>query len=316
MIVLLATMAAAEVRIDGSSGGVTAPTAEMLPPEKMAFAFGLSGDATSEGAQIGALPFGAGFSYTRDTEVGLHLDLQPRGLDDPTFYGTRVGAVVRQRVLGRDEIHAPLVLELAGTGVTGDWGGSLTAITGFKVWGIGVYPSAGVGWSEQRQANVEGHLVVARYLQSKVRMLGELNTRVGLDGLQAADARIGVRVAAYRRAHLLAWAGGGLADGAPWGGGGLTVALYALDPLEVDRDRDEIPDWQDTCPFQGEDDDDWEDDDGCPDPDNDGDGIPDAQDETPNGEKAEEKRGYPDDTPHLRMRIHERGFPGEDPDAP
>ncbi|HEX3760597.1 MAG TPA: OmpA family protein [Kofleriaceae bacterium] len=48
-----------------------------------------------------------------------------------------------------------------------------------------------------------------------------------------------------------------------------------------DSDHDGIPDKDDRCPGEPEDEDGFEDADGCPDPDNDEDGIPDAQDECP-----------------------------------
>jgi OOP family OmpA-OmpF porin len=48
-----------------------------------------------------------------------------------------------------------------------------------------------------------------------------------------------------------------------------------------DTDRDGIPDKDDRCRNEPEDEDGFEDEDGCPDPDNDDDGIPDAQDECP-----------------------------------
>jgi outer membrane protein OmpA-like peptidoglycan-associated protein len=65
-----------------------------------------------------------------------------------------------------------------------------------------------------------------------------------------------------------------------------------------DRDRDEIPDREDSCPDDREDVDGFEDADGCPDPDNDGDGVPDRDDicpleaETDNG--FEDADGCPD----------------------
>ncbi len=49
-----------------------------------------------------------------------------------------------------------------------------------------------------------------------------------------------------------------------------------------DRDGDGVPDDFDKCPDAPEDRDGFEDDDGCPDPDNDQDGIPDVQDKCPN----------------------------------
>src|SRR5690606_30317487 len=62
-----------------------------------------------------------------------------------------------------------------------------------------------------------------------------------------------------------------------------------------------IPDASDKCPGEPEDKDNFEDDDGCPDPDNDGDGVPDAADkcgdqpETVNG--FEDEDGCPDEVP-------------------
>jgi hypothetical protein len=49
-----------------------------------------------------------------------------------------------------------------------------------------------------------------------------------------------------------------------------------------DRDGDGIPDDLDKCPDAPEDRDGFEDEDGCPDPDNDQDGIPDIRDQCPN----------------------------------
>src|SRR5262249_4816458 len=61
---------------------------------------------------------------------------------------------------------------------------------------------------------------------------------------------------------------------------------------EVDNDGDGIPDAQDKCPNDPEDKDGFQDEDGCPDLDNDGDGIPDAMDKCPN--KPETRNGDDD----------------------
>ncbi|HXI55604.1 MAG TPA: OmpA family protein [Polyangia bacterium] len=60
-----------------------------------------------------------------------------------------------------------------------------------------------------------------------------------------------------------------------------------------DTDHDDIPDNIDKCPNEPEDKDGFQDDDGCPDPDNDGDGIPDEKDKCPN--EAETKNGIDDE---------------------
>ena len=64
-------------------------------------------------------------------------------------------------------------------------------------------------------------------------------------------------------------------------------------PKMSDRDGDGIPDALDKCPDEPEDKDGFEDDDGCPDPDNDKDGIPDVSDACPN--EPETVNGFQDE---------------------
>jgi OOP family OmpA-OmpF porin len=70
---------------------------------------------------------------------------------------------------------------------------------------------------------------------------------------------------------------------------------------DPDNDADGLPDASDTCPKEAEDKDNFKDEDGCPDPDNDEDGVPDAADkcvdqpETKNG--FEDEDGCPDEVP-------------------
>jgi outer membrane protein OmpA-like peptidoglycan-associated protein len=62
---------------------------------------------------------------------------------------------------------------------------------------------------------------------------------------------------------------------------------------DPDNDRDGVPDKQDKCPTEAEDRDAYQDEDGCPDVDNDADGIADVQDKCPN--EAEDKDGFQDE---------------------
>ncbi|MFZ5477450.1 MAG: hypothetical protein ACOZNI_11810 [Myxococcota bacterium] len=312
---MLAGGALAETREDGTGGAVAAPTTELLPPQKSALAIGAGATLAPNGSQAGLLPFGAGLSFGLNTEVGLRLDALPPAAGGAGFGGTRVGVRARRRVLGTDGTGVPLVLDVWGTGLTGGWGGGVGAVTGVVGWAGGVYPAVGVGWTESGSFHGSASVVLARYVQQHLRVMVEADMRVGGLGLDAAEGRAGVRVRLVKGVHLLAWAGGGYATQTPWGGGGLRVTLYSVDPLETDRDGDHVADWHDRCVVEKEDEDEFEDYDGCPDPDNDGDGILDAQDESPNGEAATPLR-YTEATPTLRMRVHERGMPGEDPDAP
>src|SRR6267142_532392 len=68
---------------------------------------------------------------------------------------------------------------------------------------------------------------------------------------------------------------------------------FIFEPSIGDRDGDGIKDDVDKCPDDPEDFDDFEDEDGCPDPDNDRDGIPDVDDKCPN--EPETKNGFQDD---------------------
>jgi outer membrane protein OmpA-like peptidoglycan-associated protein len=61
---------------------------------------------------------------------------------------------------------------------------------------------------------------------------------------------------------------------------------------DPDNDGDGITDPLDRCPNEPEDRDGWQDDDGCPDPDNDGDGIVDQLDQCP--DEPEDKDGWQD----------------------
>jgi outer membrane protein OmpA-like peptidoglycan-associated protein len=65
------------------------------------------------------------------------------------------------------------------------------------------------------------------------------------------------------------------------------------EPKILDTDGDGIPDNVDKCPLEPEDKDGFQDEDGCPDPDNDQDGILDKNDKCPN--EPEDKDGFEDD---------------------
>jgi outer membrane protein OmpA-like peptidoglycan-associated protein len=68
---------------------------------------------------------------------------------------------------------------------------------------------------------------------------------------------------------------------------------FVFEPAIGDRDGDGIKDDVDKCPDEPEDFDDFEDEDGCPDPDNDHDGILDRDDQCPNVSGPESNHGCP-----------------------
>jgi OmpA-OmpF porin, OOP family len=88
-------------------------------------------------------------------------------------------------------------------------------------------------------------------------------------------------------------------------------------PTPTDPDGDGIAGDADKCPLVAEDRDGFQDDDGCPDPDNDGDGIPDAQDKCPN--QPETFNGIDDEDGCPEVDTDGDGFLGSRdkcPDAP
>ena len=73
----------------------------------------------------------------------------------------------------------------------------------------------------------------------------------------------------------------------------VVVQKKKIEIVVLDTDHDGIPDKDDKCPLEPEDKDGYQDEDGCPDPDNDGDGIPDKVDKCPN--EPEDRDGFEDD---------------------
>jgi outer membrane protein OmpA-like peptidoglycan-associated protein len=79
---------------------------------------------------------------------------------------------------------------------------------------------------------------------------------------------------------------------------------------EPDNDKDGIGDSEDNCPMEPEDRDHWQDDDGCPEDDNDGDGIDDGKDECPNDPEVkngfEDEDGCPDEATKKKLVVVKR----------
>jgi OmpA-OmpF porin, OOP family len=94
------------------------------------------------------------------------------------------------------------------------------------------------------------------------------------------EADVGMRVGLPKMFTLTAGGGLGIIRGigAPKFRGFLTIGWS---PNFSDRDGDGVYDYEDKCPESPEDQDDFRDGDGCPDPDNDGDQLMDAQDKCP-----------------------------------
>jgi len=93
--------------------------------------------------------------------------------------------------------------------------------------------------------------------------------------------------------QLVLGGGFGLTKGVGSPDGRVLFGAYYEPPLS-DADHDGVDDSKDACKFLAEDRDGFQDDDGCPDPDNDGDLVPDVDDKCPNT-AAEEGRDEDED---------------------
>ncbi len=105
------------------------------------------------------------------------------------------------------------------------------------------------------------------------------------------EAVLAARIFLSGRSHMALGAGRGLM-GAYGDPSYRLFAAIVFEPALGDRDKDGIDDDIDQCPDEPEDRDEFQDLDGCPDPDNDNDGILDIVDQCP--ELPEDKNGYED----------------------
>ena len=144
----------------------------------------------------------------------------------------------------------------------------------------------------------------------------------GLENMNhAAELLVGAKLYLGRNSYFCFGVGRGLHDGSAnhqYGAPDFRVfANFIFEPSIGDRDGDGLKDDVDKCPDDPEDFDDFEDTDGCPDPDNDRDGIFDEDDSCPN--EPEDKDGREDDDGCPEADVLDRdgdGIPDEKDSCP
>jgi outer membrane protein OmpA-like peptidoglycan-associated protein len=201
----------------------------------------------------------------------------------PFAIAFNVGAVVRREVRVRDPYQVaammpnPRILLDVGDELTWSVGVGYRVLSWLSVIGeaVGLEPLiVSAGGSKDRTVDLQGGL--------QFHANPRLDFYVGGGG--------GVISSADRRDLVRAFAG------LSWALGARGEARAPVLPLPVathnDRDGDGILDAVDRCPDEPEDRDGFEDEDGCPDPDNDHDGIPDDADRCPN--EPEDFDGFED----------------------
>jgi OmpA-OmpF porin, OOP family len=141
-----------------------------------------------------------------------------------------------------------------------------------------------------------GAAVAYAVARQRLELVGELVGAIPLgahEHYQPLEALAGVKLYLARNSFLTLGVGRGLV--AQRGASPDARALFSIvfEPSVGDRDGDGIEDDDDRCPDAPEDFDGWQDDDGCPDPDNDRDGIDDRDDRCP--DIPEDRDGGQDD---------------------
>ena len=132
--------------------------------------------------------------------------------------------------------------------------------------------------------------------RQKFDLVGELYGAIPLgshENYQPLEALAGVKLYLARNSFLSLGVGRGLVPDKGANPGFRAMIGIVFEPNIGDRDGDGIKDDIDKCPDQPEDFDGFEDEDGCPDPDNDRDGIPDELDKCP--DIPEDKNGVEDE---------------------
>jgi outer membrane protein OmpA-like peptidoglycan-associated protein len=138
-------------------------------------------------------------------------------------------------------------------------------------------------------------------LPNRFDVVGEFYTFIGLDSKKEDGSKIGpggeaiagVKLYLARNSFFMLGGGYGVLPTSYGTTQGRVFLGFIFEPSIGDRDGDGFKDDVDLCPDDPEDFDDFEDEDGCPEPDNDKDGILDIDDKCPND--PETYNGFEDD---------------------
>ncbi|NOY27283.1 MAG: hypothetical protein GXP62_15555 [Oligoflexia bacterium] len=311
MALMASAPASAAPSMSAGEGLFTVPQAETVAPNQMNLAVGIYGVGTPQTLRLGGFPFGAAVGINQQLSVGFHMEPVDYSLRDSPFSTASLSA--RMRVVDPVDDH-PAVAVQAELGRFGqDPTAELIGVIGKDLGRVAPVAFAGLRWHKRGSFGATLGAGASIDLVGPTQAIVEASMMPDTRGIADWQARGGVR-GLLGPLMLGGWLGGGFFEAVPWAGAGIVLAMTSVDIRSADRDLDGVADINDACIYVAEDLDQWQDDDGCPDVDNDGDGILDADDPTPNGEEVAEEQGllFTTPTPRLRLRMPQLTLPSTD----
>jgi outer membrane protein OmpA-like peptidoglycan-associated protein len=257
------------------------------------------------GAHLPLYMFTAPDDLTSEPAVGdLALDVK-YGLLDPRKGGIGFAPTVRIG-LPTGGVDSPLAHHGLGLYL------GLPVGTGNGAWRASFVPSAGIllALDPNEAARQSPQVSVGAGVERDIGMFAvgleatapELLT-MAVPGTRLAEATVFGRLRAENDVEFRLGASGFLEAEREQPGARVLLSVGYAPALSWDKDGDGLEDQDDKCPAEAEDKDGFQDDDGCPDPDNDQDGIPDENDTCPL--EAEDKDEWQDDDgcPDLNTKV-------------
>jgi outer membrane protein OmpA-like peptidoglycan-associated protein len=231
------------------------------------------------------------------------VTLRPEIIVDKEFgYSRRFKMALNAGALIRPSVHSYTDVGTTLTGVP-DVNGGMDFCQPSTM--LGAAPGSGVCGTQQTRSLgsqfTYGLGLSYAVVPAKFDLVGELFGYADISGQSSAsplEGLLAMKVYLATKSYFEIGGGAGLLPkslaGGMTGSPDFRVFIgFIFEPSIGDRDGDGIKDDVDKCPDDPEDFDDFEDEDGCPDPDNDRDGIPDVVDKCPN--EPETKNGFEDE---------------------
>jgi hypothetical protein len=246
-----------------------------------------------------------------DVRIEAKTQLATLGDDDQLTLGLLAGLTIPTAKLAGASLDVPTGSSTAYYLGDKNFTGRIKALAGYQLGRLRAAANLGILLRESSQsfATVMGHQLLyggaaAYEVRKRVELMVELFGRSGVSDFSKfwSDVNPFEVDGALRVAVTSMWsitAGGGRGFGKGIGApAGRALLGASFVPDFRDRDHDGVYDVDDRCPDQPEDRDGFQDNDGCPDPDNDNDGIPDQLDKCPNAaedfDQFEDEDGCPE----------------------